>query len=137
MKKNLDFEVARDLFIKMKHYTIQNYLKKMQACWTLCFQIQILLSMPKGIVQKHEITQDMHCVMLLCFLRKAFVIKLVLLLANMRYLYEYWESNGSCKFIDINTYEIAEDCSAAVSETNNDHIQLYLVKMKVKRTFFI
>ena len=25
----LDFEVARDFFIKMKYYTIQNYLKKM------------------------------------------------------------------------------------------------------------
>ena len=34
-KQNLDFEDARDFFIEMKHYTIQNYLKKMKACWIL------------------------------------------------------------------------------------------------------
>ena len=28
-KQNLDFEVARDFFIEMKYYAIQNYLKKM------------------------------------------------------------------------------------------------------------
>ena len=27
-EQNLDFEIARDFFIEMKYYTIQNYLKK-------------------------------------------------------------------------------------------------------------
>ena len=28
-EQNLNLEVARDFFIEMKYYTIQNYLKKM------------------------------------------------------------------------------------------------------------
>ena len=27
-ERNLDFEVARNVFIEMKYYTVQNYLKK-------------------------------------------------------------------------------------------------------------
>ena len=34
-EQNLDFGVAQDFFIEMKYYTIQNYLKKMCACWIL------------------------------------------------------------------------------------------------------
>ena len=28
-EQNIDFEIARDFFIEMKYYAIQNYLKKM------------------------------------------------------------------------------------------------------------
>ena len=48
-EQSLDFEVARDFFIKTKYYII-----KMN-----------LLSI--GIVHDHEITQQMHCIMLCVF----------------------------------------------------------------------
>ena len=57
-EQNLDFEVARDFFIKTKYYII-----KMN-----------LLSI--GIVHDHAITQHIYCIMLLCFLSKDFVISL-------------------------------------------------------------
>ena len=38
----------------------------------------------KGIVYDHEITQHMHCVMLLCFFKKAFVLSFSFLLVGMR-----------------------------------------------------
>ena len=37
----------------------------------------------------------------------------------MRYLYEYWDSNDWCKFINISIYKISEDLSAAASQTKN------------------
>ena len=121
-KQNLDF------FIEMKYYTIQNYLKEMQGCWNLGFWLQILLSI--GINQDHEITQDMHCVILLCHLKRA-----VLLLVSMRYLYEYWDSNSLCKFIDTSIWKITEVHSVAASQPKNDYMQLYLFIRKVKKDF--
>ena len=37
----------------------------------------------------------------------------------LRYLYEYWDPNGSCKFIDISIYKITENHSIAVSQAKN------------------
>ena len=37
----------------------------------------------------------------------------------MRYLYEYWESNDWCKFIDVNIYKITEDHPVAVNHLKN------------------
>ena len=53
------------------------------------------------------------------FLEKSFCKALVLLLVNMHYLYEYWVSDGGCKFIDISRYNIAEDDPVAVRQVNN------------------
>ena len=72
-EQNLDFEIAQNFFIEMK-YTIQNYLKKNVGM--LDFVILDLDLAVIDLVYDHEITQHIHCVMLLCFLRKAFVISL-------------------------------------------------------------
>ena len=56
------------------------------------------------------------------FFEKNFCFFLVSLLVNTRYLYEYWDSNGWCKFIDTSIYKITEDHSVAASQTKNDHI---------------
>ena len=40
----------------------------------------------------------------------------------MWYLYEYWDSNGWWKFIDISIYKILEDRSVAASQTKNVHM---------------
>ena len=37
----------------------------------------------------------------------------------MRYLYEYLDSNGWCKFIDSSIYKTAEDHSVTISQTKN------------------
>ena len=39
-------------------------------------------------------------------------------------------------FMDMTIYKITEDHSVAVSQTKNDHIQVYLVVMKVKKKLF-
>ena len=31
-EQHLDLEVAQDFFIEVKYYTLQNYLKKLEAC---------------------------------------------------------------------------------------------------------
>ena len=51
--------------------------------------------------------------------------------------YEYWDSNGWCKFTDTSTYKITGDHSVAVTQTKNDDLSLYLALMKMKRNFFI
>ena len=70
-QQNLDFEVARDFFVEMKCYTIQNYLKNMTAFCDFRYR-----SCSQDIIYDHKITQHMHSVMLLCFLKKAFVVSL-------------------------------------------------------------
>ena len=39
-----------------------------------------------GIVYDHEITQHVHCIMIMCFWEKTFVIGFFVLLVNMWYL---------------------------------------------------
>ena len=39
--------------------------------------------------------------------------------------------------MDISIYKIAEDHSVTVNQTKNEHIQLYLVIMKVEKNFFM
>ena len=59
----------------------------------------------------------------------------VLLLVTMWYLYEYWDSNGWWKFIGKSIYKIIEDHSVTSSQTKNGRIKLYLVIMKVKKSY--
>ena len=61
--------------------------------------------------------------------------KKLLLLAC--FVVEYRDSNGCCQLIDISIYKITEGRSLAISQTKNDHIELYLVIMKVKKKFYI
>ena len=70
-----------------------------------------------------------------CVFLKNFCYCLVFLLVNMQYLYEYWDPNDRCRFIDISIYNITEDHSVAASQTKNDYIWLYFVLMKVKNNF--
>ena len=104
----------------------------------LFFNFEFLIWKRKNlrVVFDHEINQHMYCVMLLRFLKKAFVISMFLLLVNTCYLYECWDSNGWCKFIDVSIYKTTEGDSVAVSQTKNGHIQLYLGIMKVKKKLF-
>ena len=55
----------------------------------------------------------------------------------MRYLYEYWDSNGWWMFINISNYKITEENWVAASQTKNDYMKIYFVMMKVKMNFFI
>ena len=52
-----------------------------------------------GIAYHHEIAQHMHCVILLCFLKKAFVISFVFWEQICNYLFHFCkDSDGLCKF---------------------------------------
>ena len=112
---------------------MQNYLQKIQAYSVLCrgkcrsCSQQVLPT----------ILRSLNTCTALCyaFLKKDFCYQIVLLQVNMRYLYEYQDSNGQCKFIDISISKITEDHSVAASQTKNAHIQLYLVIVKVKKNF--
>ena len=53
------------------------------------------------------------CTALCYFFEKSFY-KLVFLLLNMQSLYEYWDSNGWCKFVDLSIYKITQNHAAAV-----------------------
>ena len=70
-RQNFDFEVAGDFFNEMNYYTIQ-----FRIIWRKYGHVDFTYSLAIGFVYDHEITQHMHCVMLLW------------------YLYEYWDSNG-------------------------------------------
>ena len=54
----------------------------------------------------------------LCFFEKSVCYELVLFL-KIRYLYEYWNPNDRCKFMDISIYKISEDHSVAVIRSNH------------------
>ena len=69
-EQNLDFEVARDFFIEMKHYTIQNYL----------------IFFSKGIVYGHDITQHIHCVYAIVFFEKAFIISFFIVIKYAEFI---------------------------------------------------
>ena len=109
-KQNLDFVVARNFFIEMTYYIIQDYLEKNVGMFNFAIlDIDLAITIMK-------------------FLKKD---KLVLLLVNMRYLYEYLDSNSWSKFIYISTYKITEGHSVIVRQTKNrlevvgfDHLSL-------------
>ena len=72
-KQNLDFVVARNFFIEMTYYIIQDYLEKNVGMLNFAIlDIDLAITIMK-------------------FLKKD---KLVLLLVNMQYLYEYLDSNS-------------------------------------------
>ena len=99
--------------------------------------LDIYLALAIGIVSDHEITQYMHCVMLLCFLKKLLCLACFVVSKYAVYTYEYWDSNDWGKFIGINIYKITEDHLVAASQTKNDHIYLYLLIIKAKKNFFV
>ena len=136
-KKNLDFEVTRDLFIKRQIIQLNNYLQKTQPCVGFC-GVRCRSCSQQVLFNDHEITLSPYaaCVILLRFLKKKNCNQLVLLLVNMAQLYKYWDSNGCCKFIDVSIYKITRDNSVVVSQTKNNNIQLYFVMIKVKKNFF-
>ena len=52
-----------------------------------------------GIAYHHEIAQHMHCFILLCFLKKAFVISFVFWEQICNYLFQFCKDlDGLCKF---------------------------------------
>ena len=65
-KQNLDFEVARDFFIEMKFYNSELFKKNVGM---LDF---VILDIDPCIIWDHEIDQNIYCVMLPCFSKKAF-----------------------------------------------------------------
>ena len=72
-KQNLDFKVA--LHWNSLLYNFELVEKNVDLLDFAILDID-LLSILKGINSDHGITQVMHCVMLLSFLKKAFVISL-------------------------------------------------------------
>ena len=116
-KQNLDSEVARDIFIEMKYYIIQNYLKKCRHVGFCVFRYrscsQWVLHM---IMNRCSDTWYCTCTVIhdtayvLCyaivFFYKSFCYWLVFLLVKIWYLHDNWDSNDWCKFIDISIYKI-------------------------------
>ena len=135
-KKNLDFEVTRDLFIKRQIIQLKNYLQKTQPCVGFC-GVRCRSCSQQVLFNDHEITQPIRCLRYtIVFFEKKNCNQLALLLVNMAQLYKYWDSNGCCKFIDVSIYQITRENSVVVSQTKNNNIQLYFVMIKVKKNSF-
>ena len=112
-EQNLYFEV-----IEMKYYPIQNYLKKIKACWILWFCDLALGShcLWSWDYSGHSLRDA------IVFFEKNCCCYIFLLLSYVWYLHKYWDSIGWCKFMDISIYKIIEYHSVAVSKSKNEHI---------------
>ena len=117
-KQNTDFEATQDFFGEFKYYTIQNSLKKTRQ---VRFSDVIDFALNRYCLQPWDRSAPALRYAIV-FFEKNLCYWIVLLLVNMRYLYEYGDSNAWCKFIDINVYKITEDHSVAANQTKNDHI---------------